>query len=93
MVLLPNLPSGWRGGRLKARSAGPSSGVLDSGDPEWGPGIHISNKFPGDTDVPGPGTTLKNALSEFRCWVLDSGCTLESSVEIFKLLPRPRPPL
>lgn len=43
-------------GMLKGREAGPSPHVSDSGDAGWGPGISLSSKFPGDTDVAGART-------------------------------------
>lgn len=43
-------------GILKGRVAGPSPGFSDSGDVGWCPGISLSNKFPGDTDVTGAST-------------------------------------
>lgn len=39
---------------IKHRSLGPTSRISDPGGAEWGQGICISNKFPGDVDIVGP---------------------------------------
>ena len=44
------------------RSPCPTSRVSDAGGLGWGPRICISNRFPSDADVAGPGTTLWETL-------------------------------